>query len=252
MKNIITVAIFTLFISASNFLFAQNKEITRRNIGWYQYFGTIQLSDKISVVPEYQWRREDFVTTWQQSLARISINCKTKTGATFQGGYGFIQSFPFGDYPTLKGIQNENRIHQSLIWSSTQDKFDLQNRIRLEQRWLMPYLPGDTKAMYYNRIRYMLKVTYPINTKLKAVVWDELFVSFGKNVKANVFDQNRLFVGFGYEWAKGQRVELGYFSMILQQGNTVNKLPIFQFNNGFVLSVFNLFDLRKKAEEKKQ
>jgi hypothetical protein len=65
MKNIITIAIFTFTILSNTSLFAQNKEITRRNIGWYQYFGTIQLSDKISVVPEYQWRREDFVTTWQ-------------------------------------------------------------------------------------------------------------------------------------------------------------------------------------------
>lgn len=242
---------FTLSVLASNFSFAQNKEISHRNIGWYQYFGTIQLNDKISIIPEYQWRRENFITSWQQSLARVSVNYKTKSGITLQGGYGFIQSFPFGDYPTLKGIQNENRIHQSLIWSSIHGKFDLQNRIRLEQRWFMPYLPGDTKSVYYNRIRYMLKVSYPINAKLKAIVWDELFASFGKNVKGNVFDQNRLFVGLGYEWAKGQKVELGYFSHIVEQGNRVNNLPVFQFNNGFVLSVYNLFKLQKKTEEKK-
>jgi len=251
MKKIRIVIVVTFMSLASTHTNAQNKEISRRNIGWYQYFGTIQLTDKISIVPEYQWRREDFVSTWQQSLARISVNYKTKAGATLQGGYGFIQSFPFGDYPTITGIQNENRIHQSLIWGSVQGKFDLQNRIRLEQRWLMPYKPGDTKAVYYNRIRYMLKASYPINSKLKAIVWDELFTSFGKNVKGNVFDQNRLFVGLGYEWAKGQKVELGYFSHIVEQGNRVNNLPVFQFNNGFVLSVYNLFDVRKKVDERK-
>jgi len=235
-----------------NVAFAQsNKVISHSNIGWYQYFGTIQLTSKISVVTEYQWRREDFVRTWQQSIARISVNYKTKAGATLQGGYGFIQSFPFGDYPTLKGIQNENRIHQSLIWNSAQGKFDLMTRIRLEQRWFMPYLPGDTKVVYVNRIRYMLKVSYPITTKLKAIVWDELFTSFGKNVKANVFDQNRLFIGVAYEWAKGQKVELAYLSHIVEQGNRVTDKPVFQFNNGFVLSVYNLFDMRKKEETKK-
>jgi hypothetical protein len=97
----------------------------------------------------------------------------------------------------------------------------------------------------------MFKASYPINSKLKAIVWDELFTSFGKNVKGNVFDQNRLFVGLGYEWAKGQKVELGYFSQIVEQGNRVNNLPVFQFNNGFVLSVYNLIDVRKKVDERK-
>ena len=35
------------------------------------------------------------------------------------------------------------------------------------------------------------------------------------------------------------------------RGNRVNNLPVFQFNNGFVLSVYNLIDVRKKVDERK-
>jgi hypothetical protein len=48
---------------------------------------------------------------------------------------------------------------------------------------------------------------------------DELFVSFGRNVRSNVFDQNRLFGGVGYRVRATLGVEAGYLNHLVLRGN---------------------------------
>jgi hypothetical protein len=53
----------------------QNNRITTYNtIGWFNYFGTFKVADKFAIHTEYQWRRNDFVKSWQQSLLRVGVN----------------------------------------------------------------------------------------------------------------------------------------------------------------------------------
>jgi hypothetical protein len=71
-------------------------------------------------------------------------------------------------------------------------------------------------------------------------VYDEIFIGFGKNVQANVFDQNRLGVLFGYRFNKTFRAEAGYLNQILQFGRLVDGKNVFQNNNGVIVnSLFN-------------
>ncbi|HUQ65016.1 MAG TPA: DUF2490 domain-containing protein [Flavitalea sp.] len=68
------------------------------------------------------------------------------------------------------------------------------------------------------RTRYMAKLEKPVYgllTKNKPVTFelhDELFIQFGRAVhnNPNVFDQNRLYVGFNYEIFKNFELDLGY------------------------------------------
>ncbi|MDW8295445.1 MAG: DUF2490 domain-containing protein, partial [Raineya sp.] len=63
--------LFFLTFFITNILFAQGGRINEYNtIGWYNYFGTFGLSKTWSIHTEYQWRRVDWVTAWQQSLLR--------------------------------------------------------------------------------------------------------------------------------------------------------------------------------------
>ena len=41
-------------------------------------------------------------------------------------------------------------------------------------------------------------------------MYDELFINFGKNVGANIFDQNRAYVALGYKVPILGRLEVGY------------------------------------------
>ena len=58
---------------------------------------------------------------------------------------------------------------------------------------------------YANRFRYRLQASVPLNKPeisagaFFAVVNDEIWVNFGKEIRFNVFDQNRAYAGFGYQ-----------------------------------------------------
>ena len=72
---------------------------------------------------------------------------------------------------------------------------------------------------YENRIRYMMRTTIPL-TKSKRTylaLWDEVFINFGENVKGNVFDQNRAFIGIGQKLTDTTRLEIGFMEQTLQR-----------------------------------
>jgi hypothetical protein len=74
-----------------------------------------------------------------------------------------------------------------------------------------------------------------------AALYDELFVGFGKNVNANVFDQNRIGILLGYRFSKNVRLEAGYLNQTVQFGRQINGQNVFQYNHGLILNAnFNL------------
>jgi hypothetical protein len=77
-------------------------------------------------------------------------------------------------------------------------------------------------------------------------VYDEVFVGFGKNVNANVFDQNRIGVLLGYRFNKTVRLEGGYLNQTLQFGREINGKNVFQHNNGLIINSNFTLDLTKK------
>ncbi|MFO0266506.1 MAG: DUF2490 domain-containing protein, partial [Cyclobacteriaceae bacterium] len=46
-----------------------------------------------------------------------------------------------------------------------------------------------------------------------------VFISFGENVKMNVFDQNRAYVALGYRIPKVGRLEFGYLNQLVLKSN---------------------------------
>ena len=77
-------------------------------------------------------------------------------------------------------------------------------------------------------------------------IYDEVFIGFGKNVNANIFDQNRIGILFGYRFNKNVRIEGGYLNQTLQYGRQINGQNVFQNNNGVILNTNFNFDLLKQ------
>ncbi len=189
---------------------AQNSRINDQNtIGWYNYFGTSRLNSKFSIHSEYQWRRNEFVSEWQQSLLRMGINYQIHPKLQLRFGYAWIETFSYGDIP-INGMGkdfSEHRIYQMLTLTDKISVFELSHRFMLEQRWVGRYTSVDLlredEFPFLNRFRYMIRVQLPLkgreikdNTPYLAI-YDEMFVGFGKNVSENVFDQNRLGILIG-------------------------------------------------------
>ena len=233
---------------------AQNNRInTSNSIGWYNYFGTFKLSNKLGLHTEYQWRRNNLITDKQQGLLRVGINYTQNPRVLFRLGYGWIETYPYGDIP-LNGLGRdftEHRIFEMVQLSHKEGIADFSHRFMLEQRFVGRYsTAAQAKEDEYpllNRFRYMFRTQMPLKGKVMKdktpyfAVYDEVFVGFGKNVNANIFDQNRLGVLLGYRVNKNFRIEGGFLNQTLQYGRQIGGKNVFQNNNGVILNtVFNL------------
>ncbi|MEI9814379.1 MAG: DUF2490 domain-containing protein [Acidobacteriota bacterium] len=47
---------------------------------------------------EGQWRRTDLGLKWQQLLLRPGVNYQLTKNILLTGGYGFVESYPYGDF----------------------------------------------------------------------------------------------------------------------------------------------------------
>ena len=89
-----------LVFLAQNLSLAQNNRLsTYEKIGWYSVFPTLKVSKKLSIHTEYQWRRQDLIVHWQQSLMRLGINYQHNPRVLFRLGYAWIETFAYGDIP---------------------------------------------------------------------------------------------------------------------------------------------------------
>ncbi len=239
----------------------QSPRITDHNpVGWYVYNGDHQLSRKWALHTEYQWRRIDFIKRWQQSLARLGVNYQVREGVQIGVGYTHFTTFPYGAYPVADGgvPTTEHRLHQQVQWGDTLGRLLLSHRIRLEQRWLGQAAESNPRQIagweFQNRIRYQLQADIPLKgptldeKELYLTCFDELFIGFGRNVGDNVYNQNRLLAGLGYQVSDHFQIELGYLNQITQhaEGDPSTGASVFEINNGFRLNVEYSLDFARQ------
>lgn len=249
---------YFLFLLLPLMAFAQSSRVNDHNsIGWLAYNGTFQLTDKIGIHTEYQWRRTEFLENWQQSLLRVGVNYKLTPEMTARVGYAWAETFAYGEIP-LNGFGKtftEHRAYEMLQINTKVKPFDLSHRLMLEQRWVGRYdsAASDTEDefLYTNRIRYMMRWQLPLKKSGEHIpylaVYDEIFIGFGHNMGENIFDQNRLGILLGCPVNKSLRIEGGYLNQIVQYGREIDGQNAFQKNNGFIVSALLNIDLRKKT-----
>jgi hypothetical protein len=250
-----------LIFGLANLSEAQNNRLNTHNrIGWYNYFGTFKLSEKIGLHTEYQWRRNEVVAEWQQSLLRVGLNYTLNPRVLFRAGYAWIETFPYGEIP-LNGLGRdftEHRIFQMVQLSHKESVLEFSHRFMLEQRFVGRYssaaLVTEDEFPLLHRMRYMVRIQSPlIGKEIKdktpyLAVYNEVFVGFGENVNANVFDQNRIGLLLGYRFNKSLRIEAGYLNQIVQYGRQIENQNVFQYNNGIIINTNINLDFSRKRQ----
>jgi hypothetical protein len=254
-KIIVLIYLFSHKVS-----FSQNTRINEKNtIGWYNYFGTFKLSKHWGIHTEYQWRRTYLITSWQQSLLRLGVNYQLDTKVQLRVGYGWIETFPYSSTPiNVFGKDfTEHRVYQMVTLTDKVGIVGFSHRFMLEQRWIGKYsdasLTKEDSYIYSNRIRYMFRTQVPLKGQNigdktpYTAIYDELFIGFGKNVNANIFDQNRLGILLGYQFNKNFKLEGGYLNQIVMLGRKINNNTnnVVQYNSGIILNAMFNFDLSK-------
>lgn len=240
---------------------AQNTRLNSYgSVGWYNYFGTFKVSGKVGFHTEYQWRRDNFIAKWQQGLLRVGLNYQFNPRIVGRFGYAWAETFSYGDIP-INGLGRsftEHRIFQMLQLSQKEGIVELSHRFMLEQRFVGRYsssaVEREDEFPLLNRMRYMLRLQVPLkgsevmDKTPYLAIYDEVFIGFGKNVTANVFDQNRIAVLLGFRYNKNVRIEAGYLNQTIQFGRQIGGRNVFQTNNGFFVNANFNFDLRKSQE----
>jgi Protein of unknown function (DUF2490) len=240
--------LFIFFGTLSFAVHAQNDRLNDfNNIYWLQSINTFNLNKKWSLHLEYQWRRENGLKDWQQSLLRVGANYKLNENITGHVGYGWVETFPYGDFPIASaGTFPEHRLYEQITFRLPVNKWTFSHRFRIEQRWLRKVKAGTSSNReiedwtFLHRFRYQFRTQYPFwkkdNRQLYGAIADEIFIGAGKNLGINIFDQNRIFVLLGLRGNKNISLELGYLNQTLQQGRRINNKSIIQRNNGVVLT----------------
>ena len=249
MTRLVLFISILISVSVHQHAYGQNNRLnTKETIGWYNLFTTTRLSGKFSLHAEYQWRREQIITNWQQSLLRVGLNYQPNARVLFRLGYAWIETFPYGEIP-INGLGRdftEHRIFEMMQLSHKEGIVDFSHRFMLEQRFVGRYstagIAREDEFPLLNRMRYMFRLQAPLAGKTikdktpYLAAYDELFIGFGKNVAANVFDQNRIGILFGYRFNKLLRIEAGYLNQTVQFGRLVNGKNVFQYNNGIIIN----------------
>jgi hypothetical protein len=214
-----TIVLFTLLnISASGQSNARRH--TNNSNAWFMYFGNHKFSSKLGWHTEVQLRRNEFVSNSQQLLLRTGLDYYLKNNARLTFGYAFIETHPYGGFAVANAFP-EHRIWQQFTTTQDFNRFKLNHRYRLEQRNIGNAATGEFKGgRFENRVRYMVKGTYVVTPEWKrplfAAAYDEIFLSFGKEVAYNIFDQNRLYGALGITISETLKMEVGYLYQLVQ------------------------------------
>ncbi|QKZ14219.1 DUF2490 domain-containing protein [Spirosoma sp. KUDC1026] len=251
---------FLLFIllPISCYVSAQQTRLLDPNtIGWFTYNGDHKLGKRWELHTEYQWRRTDFLHSMQQSLARVGTNYQLNDRVSVGGGYTNLTTYPYGDYPEDDVMTFEHRSYEDLNISDQLGLVSLSHRFRLEQRWLSVGADANPRDIvdweFQNRIRYQISGKIPLqgqridNGEFYANFFAELFIGFGQNVGNDIFNQNRLSAGPGYQIRDNLKLELNYINQIKQHATPepTSDRPVFEINNGFRLNVVYNLDFTK-------
>ncbi len=244
------ISLILLLVVLNAIASAQNTRLNDHNsIGWYTSTINHKIAENWSAQIEYQWRRDQWISNWQQSLFRPAINYQMLPDMQLQMGMAWVVTFDYGDYPlnSFGKTYPEYRLHEQVQFSQQVARVSLQHRIRLEQRWVARFNSAVSEKpdayTYTNRTRYMLRMQCPLqgrtldDREFYAAAYDELFIGFGKNVGENIFDQNRIGVLAGYKVNKHLRVEAGYLNQTLQLGREIGNRNVLQYNEGIILNI---------------
>lgn len=212
------------------------------------YFNQIRLTKKLGVWCDLHHRTvSDFVKEPYQSIARVAMSYYFNHHLKLMAGYAFAYNY---NNSHNRIVRFEDRPWQQVFFKSGYGYLQCIQMLRLEQR-IIEESSGKASTdsfNYLNRIRYNYLLQFPFskkkdgNHKLQGVLSNEIFINIGKNLGANVFDQNRFFAGLGYQFSKSTVLHLGYMNIVqkLQNG--------FDFINSHCVRIFlfQTFYLRKE------
>lgn len=247
MRIIHLISFFLLISVASLAQTVARTKHTREQV-WLGYFNQTRLTNKFGLWLDVHWRQTDqFVDRPFQLLIRPAVTYFIKDNLRANVGYAFVNHFP------AEGLQTsrpEHRPWQQIWWNQKYPGLTTLQWLRFEQRFNRKIANDELQDGYnFNfRLRYNFSFFVPLKgkelvakTPFVALI-DEVFLNFGHRIVYNTFDQNRFFLGVGYQFTSHLNAQFGYMNIYQQEavGNS------YISTNAIRLFVFQTLDLRDK------
>ncbi len=250
MKKVLSIALLTM---AANYIYGQ-KNITNQDLIWYGLFTTFEINKKWYFQNEFQERHYVAPTTQHQFLIRTHLHRLLGTSGweTSLGMCLFLQN-PNDPNATSKLTVPELRPHLEFAYKQKLAQVTIDHRYRAEARFF--HNTNTTRTELEDgfdfgnfRLRYRLQATIPLykiaeKRFLKLKVSDEIHLNAGNKISRNVFEQNRIYAGIGYDIIQNLSFEVGYLNWFQQRPNG-------DFYNRDILrfTVAHKINLQKKEE----
>lgn len=237
-------------------LLSQQNPVVDQSTEWFAIASTSKINRWLNIYTDVHLR---YVKGFQPMQNQVRIAPEwviSKKISIMPIGFVYIRNFIYGDQPTAYE-NNERRLFQQFVYKSATGKWSFNHRLRLEERYIQIHSRDVNNNITDNgfsneqfRIRYRLMANYVLNKPkvepgaLSFAFYDEIFVSWGKLVTFNSPDQNRIFVGFGYQFTKDIALQSGFLYQALIKANGVQQ----ENNIGWMTQFTYNFDFSKKTE----
>jgi hypothetical protein len=166
---------------------------------WYIIATNNTISDKISIQAQTQFRFYELASELQQFKIRLGGTYRFSEKVSAALGYGYFRNDPSYMLEMPENF-DEHRLVTDVNFFGSLGAVKLRHRYRMENRFFSNDI--DTSTW----LRYMLKLSYPINAKWTIDLYDEVFL----NVEQPVFAQNWIGAGLTYAIADAIKTRIGY------------------------------------------
>lgn len=224
------------------FVFGQDKKTEYTEQTWLGYLNQTRLTNRSGIWLDLQLRLNDhFVKEPAITLLRGAYVFYLNDQNRLAAGYVYITQYAnSGELPNVP----EHRLWQQFQWFEKKSWLSIMQYVRLEERFRRKVESGEltNEYSYSNRVRYAMAFTIPLKgqpgePKTPFIfINDELMINFGSEIINNYFDQNRFFVGLGYQFTKNLNAHVGYLNVFQQLPATgtfrhVDAIRLFVFHN---------------------
>jgi hypothetical protein len=211
-----------LFITFISYLHV-SAQTAHENTGWFGWFNSYKISGPWAMHFDGQVRSADNWDFVRNLLLRPGITYAFKPNSTGTIGYAYIGTYSRVS-SSSKSTLTEHRIWEQYIYSTAIGKASLQNRFRLEQR----FIERVTEDVFSQRLRYFVRSIIPVG-KQKGSFSDGLFFALQNEVFLNIqnkekinnslFDQNRIYGAIGYRLSPKVDLETGFMNQYVKGMN---------------------------------
>ena len=216
--GMLLLSVCHMFVRAQTpeYVLPKEKEISTSTGVWLGFYTKYHFNDKWAYYGEYHIRRRD----WANDMAQIYL----RFGATYSiAKYldftaGFVHPYywaPDQNDPNVDKVVPQYRTWEQAVLATPFEHIKVYHQLRTEQRWKRGYEKGSPYKLTH-RFRYKLTMYVPLNKPafenhtLFLSMYEEIFIQAGKSVIYDHLEDNRVFVGLGYNLSAPLQVQAGY------------------------------------------